>query len=192
MVQVGQMLKLMAITTVTEHTCRLNIVLPLHQGKVFTLHQDERFLACLRHHNKHLSTTPVPRIVRALLRLLMWRANASLNSELKMQLNSISIALMLLGLGVLVGALVILQFVLKVGEIAEDEDLNRRWWFNFRTATNHPNIERWHPSTPHSGNIRTQRFRDFAALPGSYSWAKTQSCCRSRLLMINGESPLNT
>ena len=44
-----------------------------------------------------------------------------------MQLNSISIALMLLGLGVLVGALVVLQIVLKVGVIAEDEDLNRRW-----------------------------------------------------------------
>ncbi len=72
MVQVGQMLKLMAITTVTEHTCRLNIVLALHQGKVFTqLHQDERFLACLRHYNKYLISTPIPRIVRALLRLLM-------------------------------------------------------------------------------------------------------------------------
>lgn len=44
-----------------------------------------------------------------------------------MQLNSISIALMLLGLGVLVGALIVLQFVLKVGAIAEDEDRNRRW-----------------------------------------------------------------
>jgi hypothetical protein len=27
-----------------------------------------------------------------------------------------------------------LQFLLKVGAIAEDEELNRRWWFNFRTA----------------------------------------------------------
>jgi hypothetical protein len=44
-----------------------------------------------------------------------------------MQLNSISIALMLLGLGVLVGVLVVLQFILKVGAIAEDEDRNRRW-----------------------------------------------------------------
>ncbi len=34
---------------------------------------------------------------------------------------------MLLGLGVLVGALVILQFVLKMGAIAEDEERNRRW-----------------------------------------------------------------
>jgi len=44
-----------------------------------------------------------------------------------MQLNSIFITLVLLGLGVLVGALVVLQFVLKVGAIAEDEERNRRW-----------------------------------------------------------------
>jgi len=44
-----------------------------------------------------------------------------------MQLNSIFIALVLLGLGVLVGALVVLQFVLKVGAVAEDEERNRRW-----------------------------------------------------------------
>jgi len=44
-----------------------------------------------------------------------------------MQLNSTSIALILLGLGVLVGALVVLQFLLKVVAIAEDEDRNRRW-----------------------------------------------------------------
>ncbi len=44
-----------------------------------------------------------------------------------MHLNSIFITLVLLGLGVLVGALVVLQFVLKVGAIAEDEERNRRW-----------------------------------------------------------------
>ncbi len=37
------------------------------------------------------------------------------------------IALIVLGLGVLLGGLVILQFLLKVGAIAEYEDLNRRW-----------------------------------------------------------------
>ncbi len=37
------------------------------------------------------------------------------------------IALIVLGLGVLLGGLVILQFLLKVGAIAEDEELNRRW-----------------------------------------------------------------
>ncbi len=44
-----------------------------------------------------------------------------------MQQNMAFIALTVLGLGVLVGGLVVLQFLLKVGAIAEDEDLNRRW-----------------------------------------------------------------
>jgi hypothetical protein len=44
-----------------------------------------------------------------------------------MQQNITLIALIVLGLGVLVGGLVVLQFLLKVGAIAEDEDLNRRW-----------------------------------------------------------------
>jgi len=44
-----------------------------------------------------------------------------------MRLNSIFLALVLLGLGVLVGALAFLQFVLKVGAVAEDEERNRRW-----------------------------------------------------------------
>jgi hypothetical protein len=44
-----------------------------------------------------------------------------------MQVNSIFIALVILGIGVLVGALVVLQFVLKVGAIAEDEERNSRW-----------------------------------------------------------------
>ncbi len=64
----------------------------------------------------------------------MWGASATFNPELKMQQNITLIALIVLGLGVLVGGLVVLQFLLKVGAIAEDEDLNRRWWFNFRTA----------------------------------------------------------
>ena len=42
MVLVGQMLMLIATTTATESPCRLNIVLALHQSKVFTpLHQSE-------------------------------------------------------------------------------------------------------------------------------------------------------
>jgi hypothetical protein len=44
-----------------------------------------------------------------------------------MQQNMTLIALIVLGLGVLLGGLVILQFLLKVGAIAEYEDLNRRW-----------------------------------------------------------------
>jgi hypothetical protein len=44
-----------------------------------------------------------------------------------MQQNMTLIALIVLGLGVLLGGLVILQFLLKVGAIAEDEELNRRW-----------------------------------------------------------------
>ncbi len=44
-----------------------------------------------------------------------------------MQQNMTLIALIVLGLGVIVGGLVVLQFLLKVGAIAEDEDLNRRW-----------------------------------------------------------------
>ncbi len=68
------------------------------------------------------------------LYLLMWGASATFNPELKMQQNMTLIALIVLGLGVLVGGLVVWQFLLKVGAIAEDEELNRRWWFNFRTA----------------------------------------------------------
>jgi uncharacterized Tic20 family protein len=44
-----------------------------------------------------------------------------------MQQNMTLIALIVLGLGVLVGGLVVWQFLLKVGAIAEDEELNRRW-----------------------------------------------------------------
>jgi len=81
------MLKLMATTTVTESTCRLNIVLALHQQKVFIKHQDERFLACLHHHSKHLS----PR--RSLdMRTAGCEEQTPPQLGIKMQLNSISIA----------------------------------------------------------------------------------------------------
>jgi hypothetical protein len=43
--------------------------------------------------------------------------------------------------------------------------------------------ERWHSSTLYSGNIGTQRFRDFAALSGSDSRAETLWGCCDWILM---------